>query len=265
MAPLSMDHSRQGSKPIASLGRTRGVTRWVMAAERLWPLVLPLLLVIGLFLAASWFGLFRIVPEFLRLALAVLFGVAALASLFPLRFFRWPRRYEVDRRIETHNRLQHAPVLTQSDQLTGKEDPFATALWREHQRRMADKLARLSSDLPQTSVPERDPFGGRAAVALLVIIAFAFSVSPYGGRVFDAFQARPGVAPIPPRVDAWVTPPAYTGRAPIFLTADAALAQPVLTVPAGSEVAVRITGGSGDEALQFADGAGTVTEIAPLG
>ena len=48
-----------------------------------------------------------------------------------------------------------------------------------------------------------------------------------------------------------MTPPAYTGKAPIFLTSDANQATPVFTVPEGSDVALRVTGGSGEETLSF--------------
>ena len=51
--------------------------------------------------------------------------------------------------------------------------------------------------------------------------AFAFSFGPLGGRIADGFQrACAGLESMPPRIDAWVTPPAYTGKAPVFLTAD---------------------------------------------
>lgn len=262
MASAENDPGKLGAS--SRLARRRGLTGATMVVERLWPLALPVLLVVGLFLVASWFGLFRMVPDLARIGVVAAFGVAALVALYPLRFYRQPTRSEIDRRIEAANHLLHAPVLTQSDRLTGGDDPFANALWREHQRRMADQLGNLSGDLPNTRVPERDPWGMRAVVALLLVVAFAFSASPYGGRLLDAFQARPGVAPLPPRIDAWVTPPPYTGKAPIFLTADANRDQAVFTVPAGSDVAVRVTGGSGAEGLGFTDPAGATRLIEPV-
>ena len=252
-------------KAMPQLRRRRGLTAATMVVERLWPLVLPILLVVGLFLASSWFGLFRMVPDVVRIGALIAFVVAALVALYPLRFYRQPTRAEIDRRIEASNQLLHAPVRTQTDQLTGSDDPFATALWREHQRRMAAQLGTLSGDLPNTRVPERDPWGLRAVVALLLVIAFAFSAGPYGGGLFDAFRSRPGAEPVPPRIDAWVTPPAYTGKAPIFLTADANRTQTAFTVPADSEVSVRVTGGSGAEALNYTDIEGNTRAIEPGG
>jgi uncharacterized protein (TIGR02302 family) len=129
---------------------------------------------------------------------------------------------------------------------------LAAALWREHQKRRAARLDRLGADLPHARIPERDPWGLRAAAALLFVIAFAFSFGPLGGRLGDAFSAHGGAAAVAARIDAWVTPPAYTGRAPIFLTARSDGQEPeILRVPAGSAVEVRVAGGTGDETLSW--------------
>ncbi|MDP3899260.1 MAG: TIGR02302 family protein [Mesorhizobium sp.] len=245
------------------LARTRGMTTTVMALERFWPLALPALVIASLFLSLSWFGAFRLMPDWLRLSVAALFALAALASLYPLRFFRWPARAEIDRRIERSNALEHTPVLVQADRLTGADDRFSQALWREHQKRMADRLGNLSSGLPRTGVPERDPWGLRAAALLLLVTAFAFSAGPLGGTMSDAFRAAPGAPPVPPRVDAWVTPPTYTGKPPIFLTAEANRAEPLFVVPQGSALTLRVTGGSGSETLAYAPLGGDMVAVAP--
>ena len=149
----------------ARLKRTRLAVRATMTLERLWPLMLPSIVIVSLFVSLSWLGLFRILPDAARLILAVLFAAAAIAALYPLRFFRRPDSAEIDRRIERANELMHTPVQVQTDRPTGKDDAFSRALWREHQRRMAEKLAQVKGDLPRTTVPERDPWALRAAAA----------------------------------------------------------------------------------------------------
>ena len=254
-----------GSGRLERLAGTRLATRAAMVAERFWPLVLPILLVTGLFLAASWFGLFRLLPDAGRYAALTLFGVAALAALYPLRFFRLPTDRQVDRRIETANALEHAPVSTQTDRIVGPEDALSGALWREHQRRMAEKLGQLASDMPRARVPERDPWGLRAVVPLLLVVAFAYSSGPFGGTLSDAFRSHAGSDAPPVRIDAWVTPPSYTGRAPIFMTAEANRGQTAFLVPEGSTVALRVTGGRGDETLTFTGQDGVAAAIDPEG
>ena len=276
-APIDDDRNRQLGRLGGRLGRTRAATFAAMVTERLWPLVLPLVAVASLFLAVSWFGVFRIVPDWTRIALAVAFALAALAALVPLRRFRRPAAAEVDRRIERANSLAHTPVSAQTDRLAGRDDAFSAALWREHQRRLAEKLGTLGSDLPHARLPERDPLALRAVPALLLAVGFAFSFGPHGGSLVDAFRAAPGLDLPPPRIDAWVTPPAYTGKAPVFLTSEApaveasaaASAAPaeqtprVVTVPAGSVVTLRVTGGSGEETLSLAGADGTTRTLEP--
>lgn len=244
------------SHPLPNLLRPRASARLVMTAERLWPLLLPFLVVVCVCLSVAWLGLLRVLPDGGRIAALAAAAVLLIVSLYPLRFFRKPTPGEVDRRLESANRLAHTPVLVQSDKPAGGDaDPFAAALWREHQKRMAARLAGLRSDAPRTGVPERDPWALRALAVLLLVCAFAFSFGPLGGRLGDGFRAVAKAETLPPRIDAWVTPPAYTAKAPVFLSDAAAAA--TLTVPANSEVSLRVTGGSGSEMLVFTDAAGT--------
>lgn len=245
------------------LALSRLATRVSMMVERGWPLLLPLVIVASLFLSISWLGLFSRLPDMARIGLVAAFAIAALAALYPLRFFRLPGAGEIDRRIEAANQLLHSPVLVQTDRPSGRESSFSQALWREHQKRMAGKLDNLGADLPRTRVPERDPWGLRAVAALLLVTAFAFSFGPTGGRISDGFNAHGARDIVPPRIDAWVTPPAYTGKPPIFLTADANQAIPTFTVPEGSDVSLRVTGGSGEETLGYADKNGNARDIDP--
>lgn len=245
------------------LGRVRVVTASTMMLERIWPLVLPLLIVASLFASLSWLSLFRFLPDMARMGLAGLFAIAGLAALYPLRFYRQPSASEIDRRIESANAMLHTPVQVQADRPSGKSGPFEQALWQEHQRRMAERLGRFGSDLPRTRVPDRDPFALRAAAALLFVIALAFSQSPLGGRLDDAFQAGAAFDALPPRIDAWVTPPSYTGKAPLLLTSGPDRQEAGFSVPQDSEVSLRVTGGSGQETLSFTDAGGMVREISP--
>ena len=258
-----------GERGLAGrLALSRLATRASMIFERGWPLLLPLAVVAGLFLSVSWLGLFQRLPDLPRIGLLILFSIAALAALYPLRFFRVPSAAEVDRRIEAANELLHSPVQVQTDRPSGAESLFSQALWREHQKRMAERLASLVADRPRTSVPDYDRWGLRALVGLLIVTAFAYSFGPFGGRVSDGFVARAARDTVPPRIDAWVTPPAYTGKPPLFLTADVNQAAQTFSVPQGSDISLRVTGGTGEETLNYADTNGndhTIEPAAPKG
>ena len=66
--------------------------KYAIAWERGWPHLARLLTVIGLFLVVSWAGLWLALPFIARAAGLGLFGLLALAALFPLVRFRWPSR-----------------------------------------------------------------------------------------------------------------------------------------------------------------------------
>ncbi len=234
-------------QPTRGLGWTRRATFAAMLLERSWPAILGFACAAALFVSLAWFGLFRMMPDLLRLGVVGLIAILAILSLGMLavgpRRLRLPSGLEVDRRIESTSRLHHQPLRTQGER-PASDDPFAQALWREHQRRMERELKHLSGGAPETRSERLDPIGLRAVVALLLVTAFGFSFGPDGGRIGDAFLQPVTEASAGRRVDAWVTPPAYTRRAPIFLSA--ADTSPV-TVPEGSVFSLRISDGDNVE------------------
>lgn len=220
--------------------------------ERLWPCIMPLVCVAALFLTTSWLGLWPLMAAPVRLVLLVAFALLAGIALLPLRSFKAPNKAQIDARIERNSLLDHRPVTAQVDnqaQLTGSEDPFAKALWLEHRRRMATKLGNLRAGAPVPKVAARDPFALRAIAGLLLFVGFAAGWGNWSSRVADAFRDHvdPVVASAG-RVDAWLTPPAYTNRPPIFLGDQVTSA----TVPEGSVLIVRL--------LDIGEPALTVTE-----
>ncbi|MBB4005689.1 TIGR02302 family protein [Aurantimonas endophytica] len=260
---MTQDDRRKDFPRPGRLALTRRLSAAALVVERVWPLVVAFVCLAALFLTFSWFGLFAAMPFAARVAvLAVLAGLA-LFALWRNRHVRWPDDSEVDARIELVSRLQHQPLRTQDDH-AATADPFALALWHEHQRRMAAQLRNLSGGSPRTQTERLDPFGLRAMVALLFVTAFAFSFGPGGGRIVDAFGTIDVPGAVTARVDAWVTPPTYTGRAPIFLT-EAGREGPVV-VPEGSVLSVRISDATAAD-LTFTparEGAEAVT-VAPVG
>ncbi|MGV1766454.1 TIGR02302 family protein [Rhizobium rhizogenes] len=225
--------------------------RLVLVCEQILPLLLLPLSILALFLSAAWFGIFRIAPDMLRLALLAAFAITFAAACFPFRRLRWPTVGEADRMLEERNGLPHQPVTVQEDE-PAFDTPFARALWREHQTRMAARIAALDAGFPRPDIARYDRFALRTIPALLLVTAFSFSMSNSGGSLSDAFLA-PAITSNNPdvRVDAWVTPPYYTGEAPIYLTGNAANAGDSVNVPQFSELTVRVTGASADEKALF--------------
>ena len=230
----------------------RSLARSVLFVERLMPRLLPMLGVAALFLAFAWFGLFRLMPDMVRWALLVVFGVGFVATLLPIARLRWPASADADRLLEERNHLPHQPVAVQDDALS-HDTPFARALWKEHQIRMAERIAALDAGLPQPDIARHDRHALRAVPALLLVAAFGFSFSNGAGTIADAFRPASAPADSAPdlRIDAWLTPPSYTGRAPIFLTGGANGATTGLSLPQHSQLTVRLTGGDGQEVVTY--------------
>lgn len=245
----------------------RLIAKLVIVSERIAPKTLLPLSVAALFVSLSWFGLYRQMPDVLRLAIVFVLIFAFISSLLPIARLKWPTKDEASRLLEERNGLAHQPVGVQEDE-PAFDTPFARALWKEHQLRMAKRIAELDAGPPRPDIARQDPMALRAIPALVLFAAFGFSFSNGAGDFIDAFRNRPAGGLTNPdiRLDAWATPPSYTGRAPIFLTGSNAATNDVVSLPQGSRLTIRMTGGSGEEVITFEpDVGGEVKTLIPEG
>ena len=208
--------------------------------ERVWPVLWPATGLIGLYalLALSGGQAALALPLQWIAFIAMLGGVAFL--IWPNRnIFSWPRGEEALRRLEGMNDLPHRPLSTYTDQAaagTGSEQ-----LWVAHQKWLEAQLVALKLRLPSPGLPTQDPFALRGALLLSLVAAFVVAGPASGERLLNAFVPFIGEAGPAGRLDAWISPPDYTSRAPIFLTQDQ---REITDVPQGSALNVQIFGGS---------------------
>jgi len=235
--------------------------RLAVAWERGWPHLARLLTVLGLFLAASWAGLWVAFPFAVRIVAFAVFALLALAALVPAIRFRWPTREDALRRLDRGTGIPHRPATALTDTLKS-EDPLTQALWQEQRVRTLASIERIRAGLPSPRLALHDPWALRALVVVLMVATFIAAGNDRLSRVVAAFDWNGAFSAANVRVDAWVTPPPYTSRPPVILSAvtnkDApppSEAGPV-SVPAGSTLIVRSSGGRLDVAA-----AGGVTEI----
>ena len=90
MVKMNSKGKKEKLPKALSLSAVRTATRFAMVFERLWPLVLPAFLFAALFATISWFGLFRLVPDTIRVAGVSVFAIAIIGALTRLRHFCWP-------------------------------------------------------------------------------------------------------------------------------------------------------------------------------
>ncbi len=256
--------SERTTEALARLKLTQALQRakLALAWEGAWPHLARLLTVTGLFLVASWAGLWLALPSLARAIGLGLFVLLALAASLPLVWFRWPSREQGLSRLDRGSGIAHRPATTLTDTLS-TQDPVALALWQAQRERTLASLRRIRAGLPSPRLRLYDPWALRGLVAVMLVATFFAAGDERALRVAAAFDWNGVLAPANIRVDAWVTPPLYTGKPPIILSAanKEAAALPMsgpLPVPAGSTLIVRSSGGT----LDVIAGGG-VTETAP--
>ncbi|WLR92123.1 TIGR02302 family protein [Shinella zoogloeoides] len=270
MATERQRETKATGNPLARrLAGKRLAARAILYLEALAPRLLPVLLLVAGFLALTWFGYFRHVPFWLHIATLAAFALGLVGLILRLRGVDWPSLDRADRMLEARNALTHQAIRVQDDRPAGG-DAFGEALWREHQARMARMIGSLRTGAPEPDIARHDRHALRAVPVLLLAIAFAFSYSNRAGMLADVVSLRtPAEAAPDVRIDAWVTPPAHTSRAPVFLTGNgqgqpAEAAKSEIRIPQFSELTVRVTGGSGDEQVNYqAAGEAAATVIRP--
>lgn len=141
---------------------------------------------------------------------------------------------ELRRQVEKASALPHRPLEALADQPATQP-----LLWEAHRARMARLVETSKLVWPKLDWRHLDHFGLRLASLLLVLVAFGVAQDQALPRLRQA--VRPDITQILPApvLDAWVTPPAYTGESPIAL-------RPGLSevlVPEGASLSVRVSGG----------------------
>ena len=96
---------------------------------------------------------------------------------------------------------------------------MALALWQAQRERTLASLKRIRAGLPSPRLAIHDPWALRALVAVLLVATYVAAGDERGMRIGAAFDWNGVLAPANIRVDAWVTPPLYTGKPPIILSA----------------------------------------------
>lgn len=234
------DQGPNSARLVARLSRRAHLA---IAIERGWSAFVFLLIVIGLFVSASWLGLWLLTPEWLRAFGLLAFAAGLLWSLRLAFAFKSSTPNEALDRIDRDSGFSHRPAAALADTLAGPgQDSFTRSLWIAHRRAAQRTAASFKVGPPKVHTALHDRFAIRAGV-LVALVAAGFVAGPEKQtRILSAFQFG-SIAMAGPdgRIDAWIDPPAYTGRPPIVLkTPDSALDQiQRVQTPTGSHIVVR--------------------------
>ena len=233
----------------ALLEATLQRARWTIFWERLWPALASLATAVGLFLALSWLGLWLWLPPLGRAAAVIACAAIAIVAAFPFVFVRMPGIRDALSRLDRGSGLPHRPATAIADDLAvTPKDPYSLALWNAHVERALNAARALKSGWPSPRVARRDPYALRALVLIACVATFFAAGGERWKRITAAFDWHGVVLPANFRVDAWVIPPAYTGKPPLILPGihpgeTAALTtNGIVAVPINSTLVVRSTG-----------------------
>lgn len=175
----------------------------------------------------------------------ILVGIGLLVGGF--RGLRIPSRDAAIDRLDWDG--AGAPLASLRDHpATGKGDDLTRALWELHQAQMAARAADLVPSPPDLRLAAFDRYGLRLMALICASVAVAFA--PSGGFTsvkaaisLPVLSAGVGAASI----EAWATPPPYTGKPQVYLgeVADGV----ILELPVGTEIVMQVYGGSDEVTL----------------
>jgi uncharacterized protein (TIGR02302 family) len=230
---------------LRRLAGRRALARFAILFERIWPAVWPSIGVAGLFICIALLDLPRMLPPWGHIALLAVTGLLVVGLLIRgLYGIAAPDDKAADRRLELASGLLHRPLAVLTDRpARGSKGPdtAGVALWQAHVERAARSVRRLRVGLPRPGLARRDPRALRAALVIALVATIVIAGDDAPARLAQAMQPTlPRETPPPAtELQAWITPPAYTRLAPIFLKAGGG----TVSVPAGARLTVSVTGG----------------------
>jgi len=217
--PSNLPPSGEGGALEPDLRRRLSLARRALLWQRLWPALWPAAAVLGTFLVVALFDIPRALPPWLHAALLVAFaGALGLCLVRAASRGRRPTDREVQRYLEAGSAAAHRPVTALRDRLAGGRGRLTEeTLWAIHRARMRRAAARLRVRWPRAGWLGVDPWGLRAALGALLVAALVVAGDEAPGRLARAVVPDLSGSVKPARLDIWITPPAHTGVAPIFL------------------------------------------------
>ncbi len=220
---------------------------FILFVERLWPAVWPPLGIVLLFLIISLTGIWSVIPALIHEIALYAFGFLFVLSFIPFFRIKWPARKDALKRLEKASGLKHNPIISYEDSLGNNNPSRATReLWEAHRRKLSETFRKLKTGRPAPRVDRHDPFAIRVVLVLTLFVGILFTGNLAYERIQSAFIIKPDKPLHTARLDAWITPPPYTGKAPIILR-DGSKKQAIdnqekriISVPENSEIQIRI-------------------------
>lgn len=205
-----------------SLSKKIALQRAALVGEWLWRALQKPVLAAGIAYCVIASGLLELLPHVLQLACLAILIMAFVFTLKDLLKLKMPKRIEAMRHLEAASAIDHRAISSLDDELSVEtKNPDAEMLWEEHQRRQLLRLTTVRIAPPKSAWRRFDPLAIRVPVALAVIATGLLGSGGLSSTVGAALNFAPPALPQALTFDAWLKPPAYTGRPPLLLTSKA--------------------------------------------
>jgi uncharacterized protein (TIGR02302 family) len=206
--------AKDGAPRAGAAARQVFVARLILFVERAAPAMVvgagPLAFIVAFGLFDLW-RVFGFWGHWAALLLLMALGAVLFWRRRPRPF--WPSRDDALARLERDGAMRHEPLHALEDAPAAGSN----ALWRAH---LEDAEARRTAAhilAPAPTANSVDPMGLRYAA--LGVLAVGTIVAGPGApqRLADAFSPRDPAIARGGFADLWIEPPAYTGKAPLYL------------------------------------------------
>ena len=228
------------------IARTRRRLRDIAIWQAYWPLITLL----SVYLIAAMIGVFERAPaQIAAFATLVVFAGLVIAGLSGFRRYKKPVEGAAIAALDAQDDLR--PLASLADR-PARPDTNNVALWNAHETKLTDAARRLKVPNFRAIWRRTDPAFMRLLLPLALVGLAALNapnlhtrlssaLTPDYGSLFGAENVR---------IESWITPPTYSGRAPIFLKAD----QEEARVPEGSVMTLRVQAPSTPKLRTIVDG-----------
>lgn len=228
--------------------------RWSKLAlfmEQVWLRLWAPAIILALFLLATLFNMWAYLNPLAHRLVLALFVFALIGSFIPFLTLRWPGDKQALRRLDKNSTLPHQPAQAFRDHLNPAFETTETRqLWLQFKERLVEKIRQLRVSPPRPDTAGKDPYALRILLLMAVVIGLFMHGNNLRPLLTKAFALPPMTDIASLRVDAWVTPPDYTGQPPILI-ADGGRDDPSgdkliksFKVPENAILTIRINGGS---------------------
>jgi len=216
------------------LARYTKIARVRLIWERYTPVLAKALLAIALLLITTYLGVWERLGDPWRL-IALITALAYIAyGVWKARSVIWPNQSDARRRTERDSGQAHRPLDTLDDR-----PALSKELWPAHYKTALRQAENITAPKGQPALSKVDPYYLRF-VAPAVLIAASLYIAGYGTerlRYVISPSWQSAINPSKVKFEAWIDPPAYTGRPPIYFKD-----RREINVPAGSEFVIRASG-----------------------